>query len=133
MKLLTYKTSKSETHQLGVLKDQLVYNLNNFFGNISLVDLIQIEDYKRQINSFISKDNCLVHNINDITILPTIPKPPSFRDAYAFRQHVATARKNRGADMIPEFDQFPVFYFSNHNAMFGDKEEIEICLIISIN
>ncbi|MBU46245.1 MAG: fumarylacetoacetate hydrolase [Flavobacteriales bacterium] len=126
MKLLTYKTSKSETHQLGVLKDQLVYNLNSFFGDISLVDLIQIEDYKNQINSFISKDNCLAHNINDITILPTIPKPPSFRDAYAFRQHVATSRKNRGADMIAEFDQFPVFYFSNHNAMFGDEEEIEI-------
>ena len=28
--------------------------------------------------------------------------------------------------MTPEFDQFPVFYFSNHNAMFGDEEEIEI-------
>ena len=126
MKLLTYKTSKSETHQLGVLKGQLVYNLNNYFGNISLVQLIQIEDYKQKINHFIIKNNCLIHDIHDITILPTIPKPPSFRDAYAFRQHVATARKNRGADMIQEFDQFPVFYFSNHNAMYGDREEIEI-------
>ena len=24
--------------------------------------------------------------------------------------------------MIPEFDEFPVFYFSNHNAMFGDGQ-----------
>ena len=23
--------------------------------------------------------------------------------------------------MIPEFDKFPVFYFSNHNVMFGDR------------
>tara|TARA_B100001758_G_C18386638_1_gene600510 strand:+ start:118 stop:1095 length:978 start_codon:yes stop_codon:yes gene_type:complete len=126
MKLLTYKTSKSETHQLGVLKGQLVHNLNNYFGNISLVQLIQIEDYKQKINHFIIKNNGLKHDIKDITILPTIPKPPSFRDAYAFREHVSTARNNRGADMIQEFDQFPVFYFSNHNAMFGDREEIKV-------
>ena len=126
MKLLTYKTRKSETHKLGVLKNQLVFNLNNFFGDISLVELIQIEDYKNQINSFINKDNCLSHNINDIIMLPIIPKPPSFRDAYAFRQHVEISRKNRGVNMIEEFDQFPVFYFSNHNAMFGDNQEIKL-------
>ena len=28
--------------------------------------------------------------------------------------------------MISEFDQFPVFYFSNHNSMYGDGQEIEI-------
>src|ERR1700722_18600462 len=40
-------------------------------------------------------------------------------DGYAFRQHVETARKNRGLEMIPEFDQFPVFYFTNHQAVIG--------------
>ena len=48
-----------------------------------------------------------------------IPRPPSMRDGYAFRQHVETARKNRGLEMIPEFDQFPVFYFTNHQAVVG--------------
>jgi fumarylacetoacetate (FAA) hydrolase len=48
-----------------------------------------------------------------------IPRPPSMRDGYAFRQHVATARKNRGLEMIPEFDEFPVFYFTNHQAVTG--------------
>ena len=126
MKLLTYKTSELEAHQLGVLKNQLVYNLNDFFGNISLINLIQITDYKQQVEAFTSNNNCLTHNIKDITILPTIPKPTSFRDAYAFREHVETARKNRGLDVIAEFDQFPIFYFSNHNAMFGDKQEIKL-------
>ena len=124
MKLLTYKISELKTHQIGVIKDQLVFNLNSFFGDTTMIELIQIEDYQKQINTFTSKDNCLTHKINDITILPPIPRPTSFRDAYAFREHVKTARKNRGLDIIPEFDQFPIFYFSNHNAMFGDKEEI---------
>ena len=126
MKLLTYRINHLETHQIGVLQNQLVYNLNTCFGDISLVELIQIEDYKDQVASFISNNDCLKHEINDITVLATIPKPTSFRDAYAFRQHVETARENRGAEMIAEFDQFPVFYFSNHNAMFGDKEELEL-------
>ena len=52
--------------------------------------------------------------------LAPVPHPPSCRDAYAFRQHVATARRNRGVEMIPEFDQYPVFYFTNHNAIIGE-------------
>ena len=55
----------------------------------------------------------------DVTLLAPIPRPPSMRDGYAFRQHVETARRNRGLDMIPEFDQFPVFYFTNHQAVIG--------------
>lgn len=54
-----------------------------------------------------------------VTLLSPIPRPPSMRDGYAFRQHVLTARRNRGLEMIPEFDEFPVFYFTNHGAVTG--------------
>jgi fumarylacetoacetate (FAA) hydrolase len=54
-----------------------------------------------------------------VNILAPVPFPSSCRDAYAFRQHVATARRNRNADMIPEFDQYPVFYFTNHHSVVG--------------
>jgi fumarylacetoacetate (FAA) hydrolase len=56
---------------------------------------------------------------SEVTLLAPIPRPPSMRDGYAFRQHVETARRNRGLDMIPEFDKFPVFYFTNHQAVIG--------------
>ncbi|HLO68777.1 MAG TPA: fumarylacetoacetate hydrolase family protein [Holophaga sp.] len=52
-------------------------------------------------------------------LLAPVPRPVSMRDGYAFRQHVATARRNRGLDMIPEFDLFPVTYFTNHQAVTG--------------
>lgn len=55
----------------------------------------------------------------DSKILAPVPHPPSCRDAYAFRQHVAAARKNRGLEMNLEFDQFPVFYFTNHHGIVG--------------
>ncbi len=126
MKLITYKIQNSESHQIGVVEDNLIYNLNNYFGDISLVDMFQVENYQDQIALHICNDDCIKHNFEEITILPPIPKPTSFRDAYAFRQHVETSRKNRGLNMIAEFDQFPVFYFSNHNTMFADGEEIKL-------
>ena len=61
----------------------------------------------------------LTKKLADVTLLSPIPRPPSMRDGYAFRQHVETARRNRGLEMIPEFDQFPVFYFTNHQAVIG--------------
>src|SRR6266542_5544337 len=53
-------------------------------------------------------------DLDEVRLLAPLPRPPSLRDGYAFRQHVETALRNRGVPMIPEFDQFPVFYFGNH-------------------
>ena len=126
MKLITYKIQNSESHQIGVVEDNIVYNLNNYFGDISLVDMFEIENYQDQIALHICNDDCVKLDFEDINLLPPIPNPTSFRDAYSFRQHVETSRKNRGLNMISEFDQFPVFYFSNHNTMFADGEEIKL-------
>jgi fumarylacetoacetate (FAA) hydrolase len=61
----------------------------------------------------------LRHAFVDVSLRAPLPRPASIRDGYAFRQHVETARRNRGLEMIPEFDQFPVFYFTNHHAVVG--------------
>lgn len=55
-------------------------------------------------------------------ILAPVPFPTSCRDGYAFRQHVAAARRNRKVEMIPEFDQYPIFYFTNHHSIQGPGE-----------
>jgi fumarylacetoacetate (FAA) hydrolase len=62
--------------------------------------------------------------IGSVEILPPVPFPSSCRDAYAFREHVASARRNRRLEMIPEFDQFPVFYFTNHHSIKGPGEVV---------
>lgn len=56
---------------------------------------------------------------DDVRLLAPVPRPTSVRDAYAFRQHVEAARRNRGVDMIPEYDEIPIFYFTNHNSITG--------------
>ena len=42
-----------------------------------------------------------------------VPQVASLRDFYAFEQHVKTCRAHRGLDMVPQWYQVPVFYFSN--------------------
>ncbi|MFO0399893.1 MAG: fumarylacetoacetate hydrolase family protein [Sphingobacteriia bacterium] len=57
-----------------------------------------------------------------LAALSPILRPRSCRDAYAFRQHVETSRRNRNVPMIPEFDQFPVFDFTNPQTVVGAGE-----------
>jgi fumarylacetoacetate (FAA) hydrolase len=54
------------------------------------------------------------------------PLPPiaNIRDFYAFEQHVKTARQLRGLDMIAEWYQVPVFYFSNPAGVIGPDEPV---------
>lgn len=54
------------------------------------------------------------------------PLPPiaSLRDFYAFEQHVATCRRHRGLDMVPEWYRVPVFYFGNPASIVGHGDEV---------
>jgi fumarylacetoacetate (FAA) hydrolase len=58
-------------------------------------------------------------SMSKVQLLSPVPFPTSCRDGYAFRQHVAAARRNRNVPMIPEFDQYPIFYFTNHLSVQG--------------
>jgi fumarylacetoacetate (FAA) hydrolase len=50
-----------------------------------------------------------------------LARPPSFRDFYAFEQHVATSYANRGREVPAQWYEFPVFYFSNPGAFYGPE------------
>jgi len=125
MRLSTYKLANNNKELIGLVKEDSLINLNEFFGDISLVDLIKKDNWKSETLKKIDEEKLVTHHINDVNLLAPIPNPNSLRDAYAFRQHVETSRKNRGLEMIKEFDEFPVFYFSNHNAIYGPQDEIK--------
>ena len=63
-------------------------------------------------------------SFENANILAPVPTPTSCRDGYAFRQHVAAARRNRKVDMIPEFDQYPIFYFTNQIGRASCREKV---------
>jgi fumarylacetoacetate (FAA) hydrolase len=62
--------------------------------------------------------------LDEVRLHAPIPTPPSVRDFFAFEQHVATARANRGATVPPEWYEVPAFYFSNPAAIVGPDDTI---------
>ena len=119
MKLISYK--KDRKINVGALENEMIYPLHELNAQIAdnMKDLLgDCENQLLLAKNTIENTNPTI-SISDVELVCPVPKPQSIRDAYAFRQHVATARKNRGLDMIPEFDDIPIFYFTNHNAVFG--------------
>lgn len=126
MKLVSYKTEEKE--HLGIFVNGHIYNLNscdklipdtmNEFLNGGEV----LMDRAKKVNEEISSGKREAKEEVFFELLAPVPHPTSCRDGYAFRQHVAAARRNRRVEMIPEFDQYPIFYFTNHNAIQGPGE-----------
>jgi fumarylacetoacetate (FAA) hydrolase len=61
-------------------------------------------------------------NSRPLDVLPPqgpLPAPRSFRDFYAFEDHVATSRRKRGLPMDPAWYAQPAFYFSNPLGLVG--------------
>jgi fumarylacetoacetate (FAA) hydrolase len=131
MKLVSYLDEGHE--HLAILIDGLLYNMEtlhpdlpnnmNMFLNywedaypMALGGEMMIREGK------IGKDKAIV--LEGVSLLAPVPFPASCRDGYAFRQHVEAARRNRKVPMIPEFDQYPIFYFTNHQAIQGPGDVV---------
>ena len=126
MKLVSYLKDNHE--QLGVLIEGYVYDmevLHPDLPNSMNMFLTYWEDSfpVAQAGALLLQEGTRTSNrrqaINEVQLLAPVPFPTSCRDGYAFRQHVAAARRNRKAEMISEFDQYPIFYFTNHHSIQG--------------
>ena len=126
MKLISYL--KEDSDQLALLVNGLLYDMDvlhpdlpssmsmflNYWDDMvpfALAAEQRIKEGSFKINAGVPYE--------EAQILAPIIHPPSCRDGYAFRQHVAAARRNRKVEMIPEFDQYPIFYFTNHHSVQG--------------
>ena len=123
MKLVSYL--KAGEIQLGAIVNEALYNLQSVNENLpkTIIDFFQssnelIQQTEKQLLKIADHSSSL-EPVKDFTLLAPVPRPTSCRDGYAFRQHVESARRNRGVEMIKEFDQYPIFYFTNHNAVQG--------------
>lgn len=126
MKFVSYVKDGHE--QLAVLINGLVYDTEvlhpDLPGTMSMFLNYWEDSFPiAQAGELLIKEGTRTSNrafpIGDVQLLAPVPFPTSCRDAYAFRQHVAAARRNRKVEMIPEFDQYPVFYFTNHHSIQG--------------
>jgi fumarylacetoacetate (FAA) hydrolase len=131
VKLVSYTTKKKD--RIGIFHNNRIYDLEESGQGLGHQFPSRMRRFLRGGDELMNKakevnqailDGKIASSVDDpnLRLLAPVPKPTSCRDAYAFRQHVETARRNRGVAMIPEFDQFPVFYLTNHNAIIGPGE-----------
>ena len=123
MKIISYRLNSATSY--GVLVNNELYSLpeNQLGLPASMNAFLALEEkgmqLAQQTANQIADKSIVAVPIKNYEILAPVPHPTSCRDGYAFRQHVEAARKNRGVEMIPEFDQYPIFYFTNHQAVEG--------------
>jgi fumarylacetoacetate (FAA) hydrolase len=60
----------------------------------------------------------------DLAFGPPILRPPSFRDFYAFEQHVATMWRRRQSEIPEAWYRLPIFYFSNTSEIRGPGDPV---------
>ena len=117
MKIVTY--TNKEGADLGLLLNDKIYSLKAIASTMNA--FLQMGDTAmenaKSIENSIKNGSSNLEGISltEAKLLAPIPCPPSCRDAYAFRKHVEAGRKNRGLEMIPEYD-IPVFLFSIRNS-----------------
>jgi len=61
---------------------------------------------------------------SDLVFGAPILAPPSFRDFYAFEQHVATMWKRRDMEVPEAWYRLPIFYFSNTSEIRGPGDPV---------
>jgi fumarylacetoacetate (FAA) hydrolase len=129
MKLVSYL--KDGQDQLAILYENHLYDMDALHpdlpGSMSLFLNYWDESYDAALRGFEAiREGRFMQTratpVDQVRLLSPVPSPTSCRDGYAFRQHVESARRNRGLPMIPEFDQYPVFYFTNHHSIQGPGE-----------
>ena len=151
MKLVSYL--KEEHEQLAVLVDGLLYDMETIHPDLpgtmgmflnyweDLLPIAQAGELSIR-EGLIGPGRAI--SMKGVELLAPVPFPSSCRDGYAFRQHVAAARRNRNVPMIPEFDEYPIFYFTNHHSIQGPGDvkcmpdhferldfELEVAIVIS--
>jgi fumarylacetoacetate (FAA) hydrolase len=119
---------KDGQDHLAVLENNRVFPLDNISSDLPNSMAMMLNYWEDYFPLAMAVQNAIIGGrygaeksipVNEVELLAPVPFPTSCRDGYAFRQHVAAARRNRNVPMIPEFDQYPIFYFTNHHSIQG--------------
>ncbi len=134
MKLVTYLHPESQSPRPGAIIGETVIDLGTAAGPdapASLMELIQAgpgawETVRKAVEQAAADLTEGGPRAEKLTVpaprLLSPIQPVSLRDAYAFEQHVKKANENRGRPVPEEWYQFPIFYYTNSNAIFGPND-----------
>jgi 2-keto-4-pentenoate hydratase/2-oxohepta-3-ene-1,7-dioic acid hydratase in catechol pathway len=116
MKFVHFKNNIDDFVLYGVAEDDTIKMVDSA-THLALLDMVDTH-----AASYIPIKN--TYSLSDVKLLSPLYNIQSIRDFYAFEQHVKTAHENRGREVPKQWYEIPVFYFTNHNAIFGPGDVI---------
>lgn len=127
MKLVTFKTKEGTVHT-GWLKAEGVVEMQKAdkrLPNDMLAFIDNHESYFRIIKENRLEELMPHYQLIDVRLMAPLTNPRSIRDYLSFEQHMLNASKTFGHSIGEAYYDIPVFYYTNHNAVFGPQDEIK--------
>ncbi|CAN5712224.1 fumarylacetoacetate hydrolase family protein [soil metagenome] len=128
MKLVTFRNKEGKS-RAGWLKDNGVVDMqllsNGALPDNMLVFIDENEKYFSIIKQKHLEEAPPTYLSSDVQLLAPLPNPRSFRDYIGFEQHMLNASKSFGHTIGEAWYEMPIFYFTNHHAIYGPDDEIK--------
>ena len=124
MKLVTFKYKAGES-RIGWLEGDSVVDMNLSHAALPTDMLSFIDNHEEYFKVIKSLGAVTPHyKIEDVELLAPLQNPRSFRDYVAFEEHMLNASKSFGHPVSEAWYDMPIFYFTNHQAIYGPNDEI---------
>lgn len=128
MKLVTFK-NKEGFAKAGWLKDDGVADMqlvsNGALPDNMLAFIDENEKYFSIIKELKLEEAAPTYSLNEVQLLAPLLNPRSFRDYIGFEQHMLNASATFGHTIGQAWYEMPIFYFTNHQAVYGPDDEIK--------
>lgn len=125
MKLVTFQNPAGERRIGWIQADQVV---DMQLANAKLpTDMLTFIDHHEDYFSRIKSLGAVSahYQLSEVKLLAPLPNPRSFRDYIGFEQHMLNASKSFGHTIGQAWYEMPIFYFTNHQAIYGPEDEIK--------
>jgi 2-keto-4-pentenoate hydratase/2-oxohepta-3-ene-1,7-dioic acid hydratase in catechol pathway len=125
MKLITF-LNKAQESRTGWLTDNGgVVDMNLASSKLPTDMLSFIDNHEEYFDIINNLGEVSPHcQLSDVRLLAPLPNPRSFRDFIGFEQHMLNATKTFGHNVGEIWYEIPIFYFTNHQAIYGLNDDI---------
>jgi 2-keto-4-pentenoate hydratase/2-oxohepta-3-ene-1,7-dioic acid hydratase in catechol pathway len=125
MKLVTFINPKKQ-QRIGWIVGQSVVDMRLASKKLPKDMLTFIDNHEKYFEIIKSLGEIAPHyTLAEIQLLAPLPNPRSFRDYIGFEMHMQNASRSFGHKIGQAWYEMPIFYFTNHQAIYGPNDAIK--------
>ena len=129
MKLVTFQSKNNETSIGWITNNGGVVDMAKASNGQLPSDMLTFIDNHEIYFEIIKEQNLeqlpADYALNEVKLLAPLQNPRSFRDFIGFERHMLNASKSFGHTVGQAWYEMPIFYFTNHQAIYGPNDEIK--------